>query len=746
MGEYKLVFLYACDDNFAGVLACSLTSLLVNGNAVDSEIVIVSDGISIIHKEMLNAIAKKHNVDLCFLDMPKEKLMSIGTIDVRRYSISMFSRIFADTLLPTKNRVIYLDCDTMILQDIRPLWETDMSGLPVGAVNDFRSKEYKRNLGMGIGSTYINSGVLLIDLDAYRKNKCADRLLDALKVGNGLLEFPDNDLICSVLENEIFLLPCKYNAISSLFLYSYNELIKYRRPELPPSVEEHKECINDPTIVHFTSCFLSKGRPWEKGCVHPYVNEYKKVMGELSNDFSFPASKQRRSKSVFLTTNVLPRKILMQLSGIVHSSIKPKLKRKGQIEYCRYIKSLRPRTAVILRTQSVEADSRAEKEAYSLCTAGYIPVFLGWNRDEKGKTQRKIKAISGKQVALYQIKIKGKYFQGFIKNLIPMATFQVKMKKWLKANIEDIDIIHACDLDTALFTASFARRKNIPLIYDIYDYYPDGHANQDSLMYRFLTALERRTEKKASAVIVCTEKRLEQIDQSICARTAVIHNALPAQYAENITNKSWVENNGKIHFVFVGAIIRGRYLTEMIRVIASKSESCDMYVGGFGADKLVADVIRMAKENSNIHFLGFLPYKDVIALESSCDIIPAVFDPSIGNHRYAAPNKFYEAVMLGKPLIMLKNTGMDRWVSQCGIGEVISGCTSEEFIGEFSLAVDKLISEREVWGDIAYKEKKLYEERFSWDIMHNRLINLYNEVQANGERNSNRNTDVDAIL
>ena len=722
-------FIYASDDNFSGILAVSLHSLFSSGNGVNSSVYIIDGGISAEHQSALTEIARSFSSEIAFIKAPSIPVANGGIIDVGRYSMSMFSRIFADNLLPHLDRVIYLDCDTLVLKNLSELWNTDMHGLPVGAVNDLRSEKYGKALGITVGNTYINSGVLLMDLEAYRQNKCSERLLRALDVGNGLLEFPDNDIICSVLQDEIYLLPMKFNAISTAFAYSGRELNRYRKPSFPISEQEHDEAVSDPYIVHFTRCFWFRARPWEEGCHHPYAGKFREIFSLYEKSF---AAAEKKKDTTLRVTNIvkklMPRWMVMVLSGAVHADVKPMLSYGRLKKYREYIKANRKRKIVILRTQAVNADSRAEKEAYSLLSGGYAPVFLGWNRDESGAILHKSKTLFGRQVPLFQICVKGKYFQGFAKNLIPMARFQRRMLRWLKRNKRDIDAIHACDLDTALFTAGFAVRNRIPFVYDVYDYYPDGHAKKETGMYKALTRLDRKTERKADAVIVCTEERLTQIDPDICKRVAVIHNALPMLYARNAQSKGIVQNNGLVHFVFIGAIIRGRYLMEMIETIAAKSEACDMYIGGFGSDEMIEQIKEYEKRHGNIHFLGFLQYQDVISIEKDCDVIPAVFDPTIGNHKFAAPNKFYEAIMLGKPLIMLNDTGMDKWVSEYGLGAVIKGDTSDEFRVEFSRAVDELIARRNEWQTIAETERKLYNERFSWEIMEQRLLTMYDEI------------------
>ena len=98
----------------------------------------------------------------------------------------------------------------------------------------------------------------------------------------------------------------------------------------------------------------------------------------------------------------------------------------------------------------------------------------------------------------------------------------------------------------------------------------------------------------------------------------------------------------------------------------------------------------------------------------------AIYDPSIDNHFYAAPNKFYESLMLGKPVIMVKNTGMSGVVSQNDIGVLID-YSKESFIS----GVNELIDRKSQWQVMKERMKKLYREQYSWDEMERRLLELY---------------------
>ena len=101
----------------------------------------------------------------------------------------------------------------------------------------------------------------------------------------------------------------------------------------------------------------------------------------------------------------------------------------------------------------------------------------------------------------------------------------------------------------------------------------------------------------------------------------------------------------------------------------------------------------------------------------------AIYDPKIENHRYAAPNKFYESLMLGKPIVMVKNTGMSQVVSENRIGILID-YTKEDFLK----GINWLIAHQSEWPTMSKKMKKIYQSKYSWKIMDKRLLELYERL------------------
>lgn len=298
-----------------------------------------------------------------------------------------------------------------------------------------------------------------------------------------------------------------------------------------------------------------------------------------------------------------------------------------------------------------------------------------------------------------------------IKNIIPFLKFQLFLFFWLIKHRKEYTIIHACDFDTA-FTASLTtiltRKK---LVFDIFDYLS---TNATTIPQKIIKKLEDSIINKSDATIICTEQRKLQIKDARPKRLYIIHNT------PHILKNSVADKHKKIRIVYVGILQEHRLILEMINVILRHPEF-ELHIGGFG--KFEQKIEEISKQYTNIKYYGKLSYEKTLELESSCDIMTAIYDPTLGNHFYAAPNKFYEALMLGKPLIMVKNTGMSDVLLKNNIGICIDYSPES-----FEQGLEELVKLRNEWPSIHSKMRKIYNENYSWNVMEKRLVDLYNQI------------------
>jgi len=372
---------------------------------------------------------------------------------------------------------------------------------------------------------------------------------------------------------------------------------------------------------------------------------------------------------------------------------------------------------IFLRSNPVDPDSRVEKEVNALLKAGHSIKILAWDRSSKYRFKKATLCFENGDAEIYRFGIPATFGGGMKKNLLPLLKFQIRIYQWLKKNINTFEVIHACDFDTAYISSKIARKYQKKFIYDIFDYYVDAF-NVPSRIKALIKKRDHAIINNADAVIVCTEKRKEQIAGTNPRKLVIIHNT-PPNY-DSKTLKTLNLNKDKVKIVYVGILDEGRLIMETAEIVKNNLDY-EYHVAGFG--RLGPLLEEMSKIHDNIFFYGKIPYNQALELEYSCDIMTALYDPTNPNNYYAAPNKFYEALMLGKPLIMIENTGMDDIISKFKVGTVIK--YDKENLEK---AINKLNQGKDNWISISQKMKEIYKNSFNWDVMEHRLIQLYSEL------------------
>ena len=375
------------------------------------------------------------------------------------------------------------------------------------------------------------------------------------------------------------------------------------------------------------------------------------------------------------------------------------------------LKEQKSKRVCIIRSNPVNPDSRVEKEAWTLKKAGYDVCILAWDRSSDIRQNEGTVTVGDMEIPIVRLGYKSTYGEGF-KNLISYLKFQFAMRKWLKKH--DFDIIHACDFDTAFFARGTVK-KNQRFIFDIFDFlYGEPH----NFLQKSVKKMQISLINRADATIICTEDRKRQILKSKPKRLAVVHNTpISIQIGDEIRS---LETSGNIKIVYVGILQDFRLLKEIAAAV-SELPGVELHIGGFG--KYEEYFAEMSEKFQNIIFYGKLSYDRTLALEKECDIMLAVYDPSIENHKFAAPNKFYESLMLGKPVIMARGTGMSDIIEKNNTGVLI-----EYSKKGFCEGLNCLIEQKLLWPDMSEKMVEIYNKDYNWDIMSRRLIELYGEL------------------
>ncbi len=368
-----------------------------------------------------------------------------------------------------------------------------------------------------------------------------------------------------------------------------------------------------------------------------------------------------------------------------------------------------------VRASSIYNDSRATKEILALTEAGYRVKVFAWNRDG-------LAAIRCSEVFLDVDTVEFVFYENETSNGLGMRNISklIGWLLWLRKQLNASDkliALHACDFDSGICAWRYCVKNGSKLIYDIYDYYVDAH-NIPTLLERFVAHFENSIINSADITIICTEERREQIKDARPKKVIVIYNSpdireLPCTEIE-------------YDYVYCGTLIPQRLIGEILEEYPQHSK-LRIAFGGYGIYAFIAE--NLSEKYKCFHFSGALKYTDVLTLEAKAAVLSAIYEPTIRNHRLCAPNKFYEALALGKPVIVCRGTGIDKIVEENGIGIVI-----DYDVDAFYNALSELLNDGELRREIGTRARELYVSKYCWsamkDIMQCEYKNLLDEYDT----------------
>ncbi|HEY8278281.1 MAG TPA: glycosyltransferase family 8 protein [Bdellovibrionota bacterium] len=274
----KIHIVFAADDKFALPLTVAILSLLENHSSGILKIYILDAGIQAQSRRLLNQsiapLLGPHELEWLPGLSESVQRLPVGIMP----SSAVWARLLIPELLPAQvDRAIYLDSDTVVLGDLAELYAMDMQGYCLWAAQDqsgwLGSKMCQipnlEKFGIPADSPTFNSGVLLMNLAAWRKERISERLIEFALSHPEISYLADQNCINLALFGRIGMLAPKWNVQPIHHRIASGEWSDV--PTLPLHQGETR-------ILHF----LSEDKPWVPGCFPPRREEFYKFWRKTS--------------------------------------------------------------------------------------------------------------------------------------------------------------------------------------------------------------------------------------------------------------------------------------------------------------------------------------------------------------------------------------------------------------------------------------------------------------------------------
>lgn len=258
MKDNKINLVLASDDNYAQHAAITLMSAY---EKCDKSYCIASyildGGISEEKKVIINKSLSIYNGTVEFI--PVDTTRFENSYISFQYTPAIYYRLDLPNVLANDvKKCLYVDCDLLFMDDISKLWNTDLQGMPIGAIEDIGlttskkgRQEKLKSIGLKEDMCYFNSGVVLMDLQQWRERGFSKIALD-LAFHKKFISH-DQDILNLIFLNNWKQIDLRWNVIPPIF---------YLYPKLLFSGSERKRTIkakNSIGILHYAGRY----KPWE---------------------------------------------------------------------------------------------------------------------------------------------------------------------------------------------------------------------------------------------------------------------------------------------------------------------------------------------------------------------------------------------------------------------------------------------------------------------------------------------------
>ena len=253
----ELNICYSLDSQYAEQLAVSMSSILNNSDEDENiNFYILDGGLSNEDKTNINSLKKIKNFSIEYININKEDFNCCPLLKEKdeKYSsyhvtLPTYFRFKLPTLLNDLDKVLYIDCDIIARTSLKELFKENLNNKALAMVLDAESKKEAKRLGL---KKYYNAGVMLINLDFWRKNNVEESLFNYAKNNSDKILWQDQDIVNIVLEDKIKSISEKWN-----FQYFLYEKIDVK-------------ALSDSSIIHLAGRF----KPWLIPFEHPIYDYY----------------------------------------------------------------------------------------------------------------------------------------------------------------------------------------------------------------------------------------------------------------------------------------------------------------------------------------------------------------------------------------------------------------------------------------------------------------------------------------
>jgi glycosyltransferase involved in cell wall biosynthesis len=356
---------------------------------------------------------------------------------------------------------------------------------------------------------------------------------------------------------------------------------------------------------------------------------------------------------------------------------------------------------IIVASNSIIRHPRISKIVESL-KKKYNLTVLGWNRE----------GISSKELNSYFVRLNLLNFRapfGRPSLILYYPYFWIwVLIKLLKYKPQ---VVHAIDLDTLLpcLLYKFVLRKK--LFYDVHDRFAGYVPPNFTRLYTVVNLLEELLSKETDVLVTVSEKVLRTFRHKP-KQSVVIMNC-----SENIKlNRK--DKNDIFTLVYTGVIYKNLGLERITAAIKELKDVKLIIAGRIGDKELFDEIIKLP----NVEYKGILERNESLQLEADADVMVVLYNLNYPKNRLSSPNKIFEALMCGTPLVTNMEQDLVNNELECGI------IVDYDDLKQIKEAIIRLRDDPELRRIMGQNGRRAFEQRYNWNRMEQKLYEIYDKL------------------
>jgi len=319
--------------------------------------------------------------------------------------------------------------------------------------------------------------------------------------------------------------------------------------------------------------------------------------------------------------------------------------------------------------------------------------------------------------------------------IVEVGSFERTLAKRLSRNWkafrlalkQDVVSYHFHDFDFISFAVLLRIIKHKPVIYDIHEDNPavvkSRNYVKSRLVSSFLSAVVSIIEKTCSyffsGALVVNEPIKERISKSV-KNTVVIPNYPQKKLLDKYKAKKYTDKK-EIKAVHLGGLNNIRGAETIINGVAKLDNIKLTIIGDIKPEKYKE---KLLKENiDKVEITGWKSYEEALAMAYNADFAIIGFLP-VPNHMEASPNKIFEYMGLGLPILASDLPSFKALIEGGKVGVIYKSKNSEDFANKLK----QLVSDKEKLTNYSKNAKNSFNERYNWESISKGLTNLYEEI------------------